>query len=180
MRTYTVFEYLHSNLPRWCRSPDLNPPGNWPRKICFETASDWYRPSMLHSKILLAGVQESTHQHPAPAAINQPGGLVPGQEPAPSYPPVPSPPEFQSLGSPETTEKEIDTVSPMQVRLGNMLGKGRGVGSTAALVVGWAGVVPLGIKHDLRWVGGLCALNGTSVGGRLAPSRSGSRARVDS
>ena len=26
----------------------------------------------------------------------------------------------------------------------------------------------------------LCALNGTSVGGRLAPSRSGSRARVDS
>ena len=71
-------------------------------------------------------------------------------------------------------------MSPMRVRLGNMLGKGRGVGSTAALVVGWAGVVPLGIKHDLRWVGGLCALNGTSVGGRLAPSRSGSWARVDS
>ena len=126
------------------------------------------------------GVQESTRQHPAPAAINQPGGLVPGQEPAPSYPPVPSPPEFQSLGSPETTEKEIGTVSPMQVRLGSMVGKGCGVGSTAALVVGWARVVPLGIKHDLRWVGGLCALNGTSVGGRLAPSRSGSRARVDS
>ena len=55
----------------------------------------------------------------------------------------------------------------MRVRLGNMLGKGRGVGSTAALVVGWAGVVPLGIKHDLRWVGGLCALNGTSVGGAV-------------
>ena len=71
-------------------------------------------------------------------------------------------------------------VSPMWVRLGNMLGKGRGVGSTAALVVGWAGVVPLGINPDLRRVGGLCALNGTSVGGRLAPSRSGSRARVDS
>ena len=136
-------------------------------------------PAKFVSKIF-TGVQESTHQHPAPAAINQPGGLVPGQEPAPSYPPVPSPPEFQSLGSPETTEKEIDTVSPMRVRLGSMLGKGRGVGSTAALVVGWAGVVPLGIKHDLRWVGGLCALNGTSVGGRLAPSRSGSRARVDS
>ena len=126
------------------------------------------------------GVQESTHQHPAPAAINQPGGLVPGQEPAPSYPPVPSPPEFQSLGSPETTEKEIGTVSPMRVRSGNMLGKGCGVGRIAASVVQWARAVPLGISHDLRWVGGLCALNGTSVGGRLAPSRSGSRAWVDS
>ena len=71
-------------------------------------------------------------------------------------------------------------MSPMRVRLGNMLGKGRGVGSTAALVVGGAGGVPLGIKHERRGVGGLCALNGTSVGGRLAPSRSGSRARVDS
>ena len=40
--------------------------------------------------------------------------------------------------------------------------------------------VPPGISPDLRWVGGLCALNGTSVGGRLAPSRSGSWARVDS
>ena len=59
-------------------------------------------------------------------------------------------------------------VPPMRVRLGNMLGKGHRVGSTAALVVGWAGVVPLGIKHDLRWVGGLCALNGTSVGGILS------------
>ena len=39
------------------------------------------------------------------------------------YPPVSSLPEFQSLGSPETTEKEIGTVSPKQVRLGNMLGK---------------------------------------------------------
>ena len=45
---------LHSNLPTWCRSPDPNPPGNWPRKICFETASDWYRPGMLYSKILPA------------------------------------------------------------------------------------------------------------------------------
>jgi hypothetical protein len=68
----------------------------------------------------------------------------------------------------------------MRVRLGNMLGKGRGVGRIAASVVKWAGVVPLGINPDLRRVCGLCALNGTSVGGRLAPSRSGSRARVDS
>ena len=71
-------------------------------------------------------------------------------------------------------------VSPMWVHLGNMLGKGCGVGRIAALVVQWARAVPLGINHDLRWVGGLCALNGTSVGGRLAPSRSGSRAWVDS
>ena len=106
LRTYTVFQYLHSNLPTWCRSPDPNPPGNWPRKICFETASDWYRPSMLYSKILPASRKVHTMQHPAPAAINQPGGLVPGQEPAPSYPPVSSPPEFQSLGSPETMHRE--------------------------------------------------------------------------
>ena len=71
-------------------------------------------------------------------------------------------------------------VSPKQVRLGNMLGKGCRVGRIAASVVQWARVVPLGISHDLRWVGGLCALNGTSVGGRLAPSRSGSQAWVDS
>ena len=68
----------------------------------------------------------------------------------------------------------------MRVRRGSMLGKGHRAGITAALVVGWAGVIPLGINPDLRRVCGLCALNGTSVGGRLAPSRSGSRARVDS
>ena len=68
----------------------------------------------------------------------------------------------------------------MQVCLGNMLGKGCGVGRIAASVVQWARAVPLGISHDLRWVGGLCALNGTSVGEWLAPSRSGSWARVDS
>ena len=72
------------------------------------------------------GVQERTRQHPAPAAKNQPGSLVPGQQPAPSYPPVPSPPEFQSLGSSETTEREIGTVAPMRVRPGSMLGKGCG------------------------------------------------------
>ena len=112
--------------------------------------------------------------------MNQPGSLAPGQEPAPSYPPVPSPPEVQSLGSLEPAQKEIGRVSPMQVRPGSMLGKGHRAGITAALVVEWAGVVPLGINPDLRRVGGLCALNGTSVGGRLAPSRSGSQARVDS
>ena len=126
------------------------------------------------------GVQESARQHPAPAAVNQPGGLVPGHEPAPSYPSIPSPPEVQSLGSLEPVQKEIGRVSPMRVRPGSMLGKGHRAGITAALVVEWAGVVPLGINPDLRRVSGLCALNGTSVGGRLAPSRSGSRARVDS
>ena len=79
-----------------------------------------------------------------------------------------------------TVQKEIGRVSPMRVRPCSMLGKGYRAGSTAASVIGWAGVVPLGISHDLRRVGGLCALNGTSVGGRLAPSRSGSRAQVDS
>ena len=126
------------------------------------------------------GVQESTRQHPAPAAINQPGGLVPGQEPAPSYPPVPSPPEFQSLGSPETTEKEIGTVSPMRVRSGNMLGKGCGVGRIAASVVRWARAVPLGIKHDLRRVGGLCAPNRTSAPALPGTSEPAARSGVDS
>ena len=125
-------------------------------------------------------VQESTRQHPAPAAINQPGSLVPGQEPAPSYPPVPSPPEFQSLGSPETTEKEIGTVSPMRVRSGNMLGKGCRVGRIAALVVRRARAVPLGIKHDLRRVGGLCAPNRTSAPALPGTSEPAARSGVDS
>ena len=51
----------------------------------------------------------------------------------------------------------------MQVCLGSMLGKGRGVGRIAVLVVRWAWAVPLGIKHDLRRVGGLCAPNRTST-----------------
>ena len=112
--------------------------------------------------------------------MNRPAYPASGQEPVPSYPSIPSPPEFQSLGSLEPAQKEIGRVSPVRVRLGKMLGKGHRAGITAALVVGWAGVVPLGINPDLRRVGGLCALNGTSVGGRLAPSRSGSQAWVDS
>ena len=99
--------------------------------------------------------------------MNRPAYPASGQEPVPSYPPVPSPPEFQSLGSLEPAQKEIGRVSPMRVRPGSMLGKGHRAGITAALVVGWAGVVPLGINHDLRRVGGLCALNGTSVGGAV-------------
>ena len=125
------------------------------------------------------GVQESTRQHPAPAAINQPGGLVPGQEPAPSYPPVSSPPEFQSLGSPETTEKELGTVFPKRVRLGNMLGKVYRVGRIAALVVRRARAVPLGIKHDLRRVGGLCAPNRTSAPALPGTSEPAARSGVD-
>ena len=42
-------------------------------------------------------------------------------------------------------------------------GKGRGVGRIAASVVRWARAVPLGIKHDVRRVGGLCAPNRTSA-----------------
>ena len=38
-----------------------------------------------------------------------------------------------------------------------------GVGRIAASVVRWARAVPLGIKHDLRRVGGLCAPNRTSA-----------------
>ena len=44
-----------------------------------------------------------------------------------------------------------------------MLGKGCGVGRITASVVRWAWAVPLGIKHDLRRVGGLCAPNRTSA-----------------
>ena len=127
----------------------------------------------------LTRVQESTRQHPAPAALKQPGSLVPGQEPAPSYPPVPSPPEFQSLGSPETTEKEIGTVSPMRVRPGSMLGKGRGVGRIAASVVRWVRAVPLGIKHDPRRVGGLCAPNRTSAPALPGTSEPAARLTVE-
>ena len=88
---------------------------------------------------------------------------VSGQEPVPCHPPVPSPPEFQSLGSPETTEKETGTVFPMRARPGSMLGKGPGVGRIAVSVVRWVRAVPLGISHSLRRVGGLCAPNGTSA-----------------
>ena len=51
----------------------------------------------------------------------------------------------------------------MRARLGSMLGKGCGVGRIAVSVVRWAWAVPLGINHDLPWVGGLCALNRTSA-----------------
>ena len=117
---------------------------------------------------------------PCPAAINQPGGLVPGQEPAPSYPPVSSPPEVQSLGSPETTEKELGTAFPKRVRLGNMLGKVYRVGRIAALVVRRARAVPLGIKHDPRRVAGLCAPNRTSAPALPRTSEPAARSGVDS
>ena len=104
--------------------------------------------------------------------MNQPGSLVPGHEPAPSYPSIPSPPEVQSLGSLEPAQKEIGRVSPMRVRPGSMLGKGPGVGRIAASVVRWVRAVPLGIKHDLRRVGGLCAPNGTRTQGYQTPPKS--------
>jgi len=113
--------------------------------------------------------------------MNQPGSLVPGQEPDPSYPPVPSPPEFQSLGSPETTEKETGTVFPMRACPGSMLaGKGGGVGRIAASVVRWAWAVPLGIKHDLRRVGGLCAPNRASAPALPGTSEPAAQSEVDS
>ena len=68
----------------------------------------------------------------------------------------------------------------MRVRLGNMLGKGCRVGRIAALVVRWAWEVPLGIKHDLRRVGGLCAPNRTSAPGLPGTSEPVVRSGVDS
>ena len=60
----------------------------------------------------------------------------------------------------------------MRVRSGNMLGKGCRVGRIAASVVRRARAVPLGIKHDLRRVGGLCALNGTRTQAYQTPPNS--------
>jgi hypothetical protein len=68
----------------------------------------------------------------------------------------------------------------MWVRLGNMLGKGRGVGRIAASVVKWARTVPLGIKHDVRRVGGLCAPNRTSAPALPGTSEPAARSGVDS
>ena len=70
-------------------------------------------------------------------------------------------------------------VFPKRVRLGNMLGKGHGVGRIAALVVRWARAVPLGIKHDLRRVGGLCAPNRTSAPALPGTSEPAARSGVD-
>ena len=68
----------------------------------------------------------------------------------------------------------------MRVRLGNMLGKGCRVGRIAASVVRWARAVPLGIKHDLRRVGGLCAPNRTSAPALPGTSEPAARSGVDS
>ena len=118
------------------------------------------------------GVQEHTHQHPGLAAMKHPLFPVSGQEPVPCHPPVPSLPEDQSLGSSEPTQKETGGVFPMRVLPGSMLGKGRGVGRIAASVVRWVRAVPLGIKHDLRRVGGLCAPNGTRTQAYQTPPKS--------
>ena len=104
--------------------------------------------------------------------MNRPAYPASGQEPVPSYPSVPSPLEVQSLGSLEPAQKEIGRVSPMRVRPGSMLGKGCGVRRIAASVVRWAWAVPLGIKHDPRRVGGLCAPNGTRAQAYQTPPKS--------
>ena len=125
-------------------------------------------------------VQESTRQHPALAAMKHPLFPVSGQEPVPCHPPVPSLPEDQSLGSSEPTQKETGGVFPMRVLPGSMLGKGRGVGRIAVSVVRWARAVPLGIKHDLRRVGGLCAPNRTSTPALPGTSEPAARSGVNS
>ena len=67
----------------------------------------------------------------------------------------------------------------MQVRPGSMLGKGRGVGRIAASVVGRVRAVLLGIKHDPRRVGGLCAPNRTSAPALPGTSEPAARSGVD-
>ena len=53
------------------------------------------------------------------------------------------------------------------------------VGRIAALVVRRARAVPLGIKHNLRRVGGLCAPNRTSAPALPGTSEPAARSRVD-
>ena len=88
---------------------------------------------------------------------------VPGPWPGPSPLPPPglSPPEAELFWFIVIVQKEIGGVFPMWVLPGSMLGKGCGVGSIAASMVSSARVVPLGINHDFRRVGGLCAPNST-------------------
>ena len=59
----------------------------------------------------------------------------------------------------------------MWVHPGSMLGKGCGVRRIAASVVGRVRAVPLGIKHDPRRVGGLCAPNGTRAQAYQTPPK---------
>ena len=88
---------------------------------------------------------------------------VSGQEPVPCNPPVPLLPEVELVWFIVTVQKEIGGVFPIQVLPGSLLGKGSGVGSIATSVVSSARVVLLGISHDPRRVGGLCAPNSTST-----------------
>ena len=54
------------------------------------------------------------------------------------------------------------------------------LGEIAASVVRWARAVPLGIKHDLRRVGGVCAPNRTSAPALPGTSELVARSGVDS
>ena len=101
---------------------------------------------------------------PLPTVIANPG-TAPHTRPlarsqSPCHPSVPSLPEDGLVWFIVIAQKETGGVQYPPFRFFQAqcwLGKGSRVGSTAASVVSSACVGPLGINHDLRRVGGLCA-----------------------